>query len=178
MLQLVIPDLSFYDEDRCEFVYRKGATIQMEHSLVSVSKWEAKWHVPFLSTEEKTEEQMLDYYRCMTLTQNVDPEVYHNIVGATAKKVLAYIEDPMTATWFKDSGKGGRQIVTNELIYFWMTTFGIPFECQKWHLNHLMTLIHVCSEKNAPPKKMGRHDAMAQNRALNAARRKQMHTRG
>lgn len=178
MLQLVVPNRSYYDEEREEFIYIKGATLQMEHSLVSVSKWESKWHKPFLSKEQKTPEQLRDYYRCMTLTQNVDPDVYFGIFGETEQKILKYIEDPMTATWFAENGSSSSKVVTNEVIYYWMTAFNIPFECQKWHLNRLLTLIHVCSEKSAPSKKMGRAETARRNQSLNAARRKAMNSKG
>jgi len=187
MLQLEIPDVpdsEYYDERIGEFVTRKGCkgqTIQLEHSLISVSKWESKWHKPFLSNKEKTEKETIDYIRCMTLTQNVRPELYDNITYAQLKKVTDYIDDPMTATTFRDNKKGGpsrRQIITAEIIYYWMVSLDIPFECQKWHLNRLLTLIRVCNEKEMPSKKMGKKDIMKSNAALNAARRAKMGSRG
>ena len=116
----------------------------------------------------------------MTLTQNVDDHVYNLLTIDNIKKVNEYISAPMTATTFSDSNKksGGNEIITSELIYYWMISLNIPFECQKWHLNKLFTLIKVCSIKNQPPKKMSKKDIMSRNAALNAARRKQMNTKG
>lgn len=176
---ITIPEQElFIPPDR--FVYTKETTIKIEHSLVSIAKWEAKWHVPFLDENtEKTNEMMIDYIRCMTISQNVDPEVFRFLPAEVIKEVNDYIDDPMTATWFKETrGKGRGEVVTNELIYYWMIAQNIPLECEKWHFNHLMTLIRVCSEKNAPQKKMSRRDIYSQNKALNAARRKATGSKG
>jgi len=168
----------FVPPDR--FVYTKETTIKIEHSLVAIAKWEAKWHVPFLDAgTEKTNEMMIDYIRCMTISQNVDPSVYDNIPSSVLLEINEYIDDPMTATWFKDTKKSSKgEIVTNELVYYWMIAQNIPMECAKWHFNHLMTLIRVCSEKNAPQKKMSKKDILSQNKALNAARRKASGSKG
>ena len=169
-----------WDDEKQEFVEPKTQTLQLEHSLVSLSKWESKWHKPFYSKKELTAEELLDYIRCMTLTKNVDPDVYNHLTEKNVKEVKDYIEDPMTATTFskEDKGHGNGETVTSELIYYWMIASNIPFECQKWHLNRLITLIRVCGVKNAPPKKRSKRDIMSRNAALNAARRKQMNTKG
>lgn len=173
MLTITIPATEEYDDAREEFISTEEQTLTLEHSLVSISKWESKWHKPFLSKDEKTREETIDYIRCMTLTKNVDPNVYYALTSDNIKEINDYIEDPMTATWFSDKHKGpkSREIITSELIYYWMTALQIPFECQKWHINRLMTLIQICSIKSQPPKKMGKKEAMSQQRALNAARR-------
>ena len=180
MLQITIPAREYYDERKEVFVESKAQTLQLEHSLVSLSKWESKWCKPFLSTKELTTEESIDYIKCMTLTQNVKPEIYNNLTEENMKQVRDYIEAPMTATTFSkdDSARGGREIVTAELIYYWMITLNIPQEYQKWHLNRLMTLIRVCNIKNSPPKKMSTREIMQRNHALNAARRKQYNSRG
>ena len=180
MLRITIPAIEKWDESKQEFVCNKEQTLQLEHSLVSLSKWESKWWRPFLSKEALTEEQTIDYIRCMTLTQNVPPEVYDNITYDIIEIVRKYIESPMTATSFSEESRrgGGREIITAELIYYWMIALQIPFECQKWHLNRLLTLVRVCNIKNAPPKKMGKSALMNRNRALNVARRKQLNSRG
>lgn len=181
MLKITIPKTEAFDERTNEFIYTKEQTLALEHSLVSISKWESKWHKPYLSKQKKTFEETIDYLRCMTLTQNVDPQVYYCIPESEMRKVAAYIEDPMTATWFSDDeemkGRQGR-IVTNELLYYWMTAYGIPFECQKWHLNRLITLIRVCNEENKPKKKMNKNQILARNAKLNKARKAALHTRG
>jgi hypothetical protein len=180
MLQITVPSIELWDERREEFVYREEKTLQLEHSLVSISKWESKWHKPFLLKEDKTNEEILDYIQCMTITQNVKPEVYTRLSADNVNEIKRYIEDPMTATTFSkdESNRGSREIVTSELIYYWMTVLGIPSEYQKWHLNRLLTLIRVCNIKNAPPKKRSKKEIMSRNAALNAARRKQYNTRG
>ena len=181
MLQVVIPGIELYDEESQEFISTKEQTLQLEHSLVSLSKWESKWCKPFLSKDIKTREETIDYIRCMTITQNVDPNVYKFIPDEKIEEINKYIDAPMTATWFSEDkgGKGGgRETITNELIYYWMISLNIPFDCQKWHLNRLLTLVRVCNVKNQPPKKMSRRDVMSRNAALNAARRKQLNTKG
>jgi hypothetical protein len=180
MLQITIPAVELWDERKQEFVTTKEQTLQLEHSLVSISKWESKWCKPFLSKQEKTFEETLDYIKCMTITQNVDPEVYNYLTNENIEEINMYIEDPMTATYFSDDKtvKPNREQITAELIYYWMIALNIPFECQKWHLNRLLTLIKVCNIKNQPPKKRSRKEIMSRNAALNAARRKQLNTKG
>lgn len=180
MLQITIPASDGFDENTNEFITFDEVTIQLEHSLISLSKWEAKWHKAFLSKNDKTAEEVLDYVRCMTLTKNVDPSVYSRLTPENLEAVNNYISEPMTATVIrKNRSQGGsRDVVTSELIYYWMITLNIPIEFQKWHLNRLLTLIEVCTIKSQPAKKMGRGEIMRQNAALNAARRKKHHTRG
>ena len=181
MLKITIPKTEMFDEKKNEFVYTKGQTLALEHSLVSISKWEAKWHKPYLSKTPKTREEVLDYIRCMTLTQNVDPAVYNCIPRSELEKIDEYIKDPMTATWFSNEenmkGRQGR-IVTSELLYYWMTAYQIPFECQKWHLNRLITLIRVCDEENKPKKKLSKNQLLARNAKLNKARRAALRSKG
>lgn len=180
MLQIVIPAKEYWDERKQEFVDIKEQTLQLEHSLVSLQKWESKWHKPFLSKEVKTYEETIDYIRCMTLTQNVKPEIYYGLTKDNLDAINKYIEDPMTATTFTDDKKNkpNRDIITAELIYYWMIALEIPSEYKKWHLNSLLTLIRVCNIKNQPSKKMSKKDIMSRNAALNAARRKQLNTNG
>lgn len=181
MLRITIPATELWDEGKEEFVYTKEQTLQLEHSLVSLSKWESKWHKAFLTKREKTYEEVLDYIKCMTLTQNVKPEVYQALTKENIDEVLAYIEDPMTATHFstpQGSGSINGEQTTAELLYYYMIASGVPFECQKWHLNRLITLIRVCSVKSAPPKKMGRGERLSQQARLNAERRQRLNTKG
>lgn len=173
MLSITIPPHEYYDEIHNTFGSTKETTLQLEHSLVSLSKWESKWKKPFLSKEKKTAEECLDYIRCMTITQNVDPAVYMGITSQIIERVNNYIEDSMTATWFRkdESGRPSREVITSEVIYYWMVAQNIPFECQKWHLNRLLTLIRVCNVKNSPSKKMDKQAIMERNKALNASRK-------
>ena len=179
MLVITIPSVELFDETTNEFIERKEQTLQLEHSLVSLSKWESKWEKPFLTQKSKTREESLDYIRCMTLTQNVSPDVYYGINDTLMQQVSDYIEAPMTATILPNNDKvTSREIVTAEIIYYRMVALTIPFECQKWHLNRLLTLINVCSIKNDPGKKMSEQEILRTNAELNAARRKVMNTRG
>lgn len=183
MLKVKIPEQEFFNEETQRFMYIKGAELQLEHSLISLAKWESKWHVPFLGKSDKTEEELQDYIRCMTLNKNVDQEVYRYIPPSILKEIFDYIEDPMTATWFSttDSQSGGvrkRETITAEIIYYWMVTLGIPVQFEKWHLNRLLTLIRVVNAKNTPSKKMSKKDIYANNHKLNMARRAKHRSRG
>lgn len=178
---ITIPEQELFDNKTNTFYTIKKTTLKIEHSLVAIAKWESKWHVAFLDDKvEKTDEMIIDYVKCMTITQNVDPLVYYHIPQDVLKEINDYIGDPMTATTFNNinKGPGTGEFVTNELVYYWMIASNIPLECEKWHFNRLMTLIRVCSEKNQPSKKMNRRDMYNQNRALNEARKRAMHTRG
>ena len=178
MLSLEIPERELWDERTETFVYAIGGTLRLEHSLLALSKWESRWKKPFLSTE-KTREEMRDYVRCMTLNR-ADPTTYHALTDAMYRRIAAYIDDPMTATTFSGTAGGlrGGGIQTAETIYWQMVQFGVPFTCERWHLNKLLTLLRVCGEKNAPTQKMGRAEQARYNSALNASRRKAMRSRG
>lgn len=181
MLNITIPAIDGWDDDKQEFVdIKPSRTLSLEHSLISLSKWESKWCKPFISTKDKTQEEIIDYIKCMTLTQNVADDVYNRLSFENIKQINEYINAPMTATrFFNDKNvKTSREQITSEIIYYWMITLNIPFECQKWHLNRLLTLIRVCNIKNQPPKKMNRREILSRNAALNAARRKQLNTKG
>ena len=181
MLQITVPAREYWNEKAEEFVNVKEQVLCLEHSLVSISKWEAKWHKPFIYTFNKAPsiEEVRDYVKCMTLTQNVDPNVYLSLTKENLEEVFKYIEDPMTATTIKETnGKRNRELITSELIYYWMTDSNIPFECQKWHLNRLLTLIRVCNIKRQPPKKKGKDEIIAEYKAENERRKKLWNTNG
>ncbi len=181
-LTVTIPANEFWDFRKEEFVNTADTIIHIEHSLAAIAKWEAHWRKPFLSNNALTGEELLDYIRCMTLEEDIDFNVYLALSQQNMEAIRAYLEEPMTATWFKEEkkGKGGRMgsASTAEIIYYYMVELGIPFECENWHFNRLMTLIRVCSEKQAVPKKMARKDIFAQNAALNAQRKARLGTRG
>lgn len=175
MLTVTIPAVNDgWDPVRREFIQTKETTLQLEHSLLSISKWESKWKKPFLSQtgEKKTYEESLDYYKCMTLTQNVPDDVYRAMPESVVNQINDYINDPYTATTITHYGKkqGKQETITAEIIYYWMVGNQIPFECQKWHLNKLLALIEVCSIKNNP-EKLSKKESMAQHKSINAARR-------
>lgn len=184
MLTVTIPSKEFFDNATGLFHYTKEKTIVLEHSLVSLSKWESKWGKPFNDGKPKTIEEIVDYIRCMTITQNVSNDTYDGITQEILEKVNSYIDEPMTATTFRSINKNdkqkkvGKDIITAEIIYYWMFSYNIPLECQKWHLNKLLTLIRVFNVKNTPQKKMSNKDAIKHNRALNNARKKKLGTRG
>lgn len=180
MLQITIPEQEYWNEKENTFITVKSTTLTLEHSLVSLSKWESKWCKPFLSKDPKTNEETLDYIRCMTLTQNVPSNVYDLLTNKNIQEIKSYIENPHTATviYENQNGHKSNETITSELIYYWMTALNIPWEAQKWHLNRLLTLIRVCNIKSAPPKKMSQKDLMSRNAALNAARRQRLHSKG
>lgn len=181
MLRIIIPLSSEgWDEEKQEFVQPEEQVLELEHSLISLSKWESKWCKSFLDNKGLTDEETLDYIKCMTLTDDVDDEAYNKLTKENITQINDYISAPMTATTFSNNkgGKSGREIITSELIYYWMIALNIPFECQYWHLNRLLTLVRVCNIKNQPPKKMGRREVMNYNAALNAQRRAELNTKG
>ena len=180
MLEIVVPGVELWNEATNEFILTKSQKLRLEHSLVSVSKWEAKWCKVFLNDREKPINEIMDYIACMTITQNVDPIVYKCLTNDNVNDVIKYIEAPMTATHFREKPNRPtiNEPVTSELIYYWMIAMQIPMECQKWHLNRLLALIRVCEIKNTPPKKMSKSEIMARNAALNAQRRAKNNSRG
>ncbi|WP_407450008.1 hypothetical protein [Fibrobacter sp.] len=181
MLQIAIPlGAEMWDAAKEEFVQPETKLLQLEHSLVSLSVWESKWCKPFLTKDKKTPEEFLDYVKCMTLTPNVDPGLYDKLTPENVNEINKYIEAPMTATTISKHGPGGNsgEIVTSEVIYYWMVTLGIPSKYETWHLNRLMTLIQVCNIKNQPTKRMSQRDIASRYAALNAARRQRLNSRG
>lgn len=179
MLTITIPALEFFNERTQEFEKTDETTIELEHSLASLSKWESKWEKPFLSPHEKTTEETLSYIKDMTITPDIPPEAYERLSIENLNAVNKYIDAKMSATWFSDQpDKGRKEVVTAEIIYYWMIAQQIPFECQYWHLNRLLTLVKVVNQKNSPPKKMSRQEVVARQRALNEQRKAQLNTKG
>lgn len=178
-LTITIPKFELFNDQTNEFINVKEHSLVLEHSLVSISKWEAKWNKPFLSKTPMSHAESVDYIRCMTMTQNIDPNVYLGVTNKIIDQVAAYIDSPMTATTFRadNQSRKSSKIVTSEVIYYWMIALNIPFECQRWHLNRLLTLIKVCNAESSP-KKMSQKDIYKQNKALNAARKKKLNTKG
>lgn len=179
-LPITLQSSELYDSHSGEFISIKEKTIVLEHSLLSISKWEATWHKPFFSPNKKTEEEFRDYLRCMTLTPNVEPKDYYGLSANQLETITKYMEDEQTGTTFHNQDRRkSREVMTNEVIYYLMSEFGIPFEpCQKWHINHLMSLINVCAIKSQPGKKMPMGDMLKQRRSLNSMRRGRYRTHG
>lgn len=178
MLDIYVPEKEGFDDETSTYLTYGGMYLRLEHSLVSIAKWESLHEVPFLGTKMSPTQQ-LDYIRCMTITQNVNPLVYYALTEDNIKEIDNYINKPHTATIISSSGKrGSKEVVTAEIVYYWMITLNIPTEYQKWHFNRLMTLISVCSAKNAPTKKMSKREIAERNRALNEARKAKYKTKG
>lgn len=182
MLQLVIPGGEFWDESKEEFLISKGAKLKLEHSLISISHWEMKWHESYFDSK-KTDEMALDYIRCMVLNKEYDLDVLKFLTQKNLSDIYKYMSDSMTASTIGRIESGNNKYknrkVTSELIYYWMIEFGIPFECEKWHINRLIMLIRVCSEENRPKdKKKNQQSLAAEYRAMNAARKAKYHTTG
>lgn len=179
MLKLIIPETELFDDRTGEFINIDRTVLTLEHSLISISKWESNWELPFINTTHKTIEQTIDYVKCMTITPNINPNVYRCLTDAHIKTVDEYIAKSMTATTFSDKNKGGRnKKITSEEIYYQMIELGIPVEFEKWHLNRLLTLIHVCTSYKTPSKRRSTSDIIRDHKAINAANRKRFNSKG
>lgn len=180
MIKIHVPGVESFDDETEKFVEVGGYDLEFEHSLVSLSKWESKYEKAFISKDNKTSEEIFDYAEMMCTTPNPPPDFIHNMTDENFKELVAYIDSKQTATVVRNmSGqRASSEVTTSELIYYWMVSLQIPFECQHWHLNRLITLIKVCSAKNTPPKKMSHNEIAARNRELNAQRKAQYKTTG
>lgn len=180
MLTLIIGD-EYFDEENQTFEIVASAELQLEHSLLSLSKWESKTQKPFLSNAGMTPDELLLYIEAMIISPNYDPAVINRLSDDNMKAINAYIESSESATTFGKSmpeSRANAEVVTSELIYYWMVLFQIPFECQTWHLNRLFTLIRICNLKNSKPKKVSPQQMAAERHALNEQRKAQFNTRG
>ena len=179
MLQITLPATRFFNESTEEYVMLDPVTLKLEHSLISIQRWESKWHKSYLSSTDLTREEKTDYLRCMSLDPNIDPKVFERLTKDDIMALKKYMTDPMTGTTFsKNNERPQHKIITAEIIYYWMTTYNIPFECAKWHINQLMTLIRVCSIKNSPKGKTNTREAAQSRAALNKARRARLGSSG
>jgi len=178
MLVIEIPKQEVFLDEKQEFSHVGPFKIQLEHSLLSISKWESEWCKPFLTADKKTEKENLDYIRCMGVSQHIDDNVLSLLTEKDVMTIAEYMQSKKSATTFTMSGSSNREVVTSELIYYWMTMFNIPFECQKWHIDRLLTLIRICNVKSAPGKKMSKAEILQRNKTINAQRKKMYNTSG
>ena len=181
MLRITVLGDEYFDEETQEFLTQGDIVLELEHSLVSLSKWESIYEKPFLGKDSKTEEEILGYIRAMILTEDYPEDIFNRFSQENLNDITKYIEAKRTATWFTDlqnTKTPSREVVTSELVYYWMIALNIPFDCENWHLNRLLTLIKVCNAKNAKPKKMSKSEMAARNREINAQRKAQMGTKG
>ena len=176
MLTLTVEEKELFNERTGEFVTIPKTELHLEHSLISLSRWESKWKKPFLNLENPTPDEMIDYICCMSTDKTISREVASNLSADDFIKLRAYISDPRTATTVTDrrpTKRGGkREVYTSELLYYYMIYYGIPFSCEKWHLNRLLMLIRVCGVKGGTTnQEMTMSEIFAQNTQLNKARR-------
>lgn len=180
MLKITVLGDEFFDEKKQEFTTKGDVVLELEHSLVSLSKWESKFEKPFLGQGEKTDEEVLGYVEAMIVSEDFPPDILSKLSPKNLEEINAYINAKMSATWFTElpGAPKSREIITSELIYYWMFSLSIPKECEYWHLNRLITLIRVFDAKNQKPKPMNKAEAAAQRRELNRQRREQMKSKG
>lgn len=180
MLTVIVPGVDSFDEATEMFISSPEVTLELEHSLVSLSKWESLWEKPFLGRTAKTDEETLSYIEMMCRTPDVPPDVFHRLPQSVIQQINTYLNAKMTATWFYDdpNKKSNNEVITAEVLYSWMVQFGIPIDCDTWHLSRLLTLIRVRGEQMSPPKKMTQREILARNRRLNEQRRQQYQTAG
>lgn len=184
MIQLEIEGSEFFNETKQEFYYTNPCVVMLEHSLLSVAKWESKWKKPFLSSRKDdvlTNAALYDYFRCMEVEPCIESMWPVSLSPSQYQKLLKYIDEEQTATKFYSYKKDktlSRQTITSELIYYWMASLNIPFECERWHLSRLLTLIHIASVKGQTGKKMTQKETMQMYAELNEKRKRQYNTRG
>lgn len=179
MLKLTVLGTETFNDVTSEFGSEGDVVLELEHSLVSLSKWEAEFEKPFLTNDQKTAVEILAYIKAMCLDPDIPESVFEKLSGENFREINSYIDAKMTATWFNENRSApSREVVTSELIYYWMTVYTIPFSCETWHLNRLFTLIRICNIKHDKPKTMSRSDQAAEQRRLNNERKNRFNSTG
>lgn len=180
MLRIVLEPQELFNEENQTFETLEGVVLDLEHSLVSVSKWESKYQKPFLAAGKKTNEELYGYIQAMIMTPDVSPDVLARCSKTVISQIQSYIDSSQTATSFgtMPERRGSGEVITSELIYYWMLAFNIPFECEHWHLNRLFALIRICNIKNSKPKKMSRRELAERNAEINRQRKEKLKTTG
>lgn len=180
MIRIVIEGIEVFNDEDQTFDTIDGAVLDLEHSLISLSKWESKHQKPFLSSGERTREEVFDYLKAMIVTPNVDPDVLNHCSPEDLESIQKYIDSTQSATTFgtMPERRGPGEVITSELIYYWMVAYSIPSEYQYWHLNRLFALIRICNIKNSKPTKVSRTEIAKRNREINEQRKAQYNTSG
>lgn len=180
MLKIIVPSMDLFNEEDNTFTTVPETIIELEHSLLAMSKWESKFQVPFLGSSPKTNQEMLEYVRLMIVTPNYPENILSRLTSENYDSIKEYIESSQSATTFsnRSKAKGKPEIITSELIYYWMVAFTIPFECESWNLNRLFALIRICDIKNSKPKPMTQRELAERNRSINEQRKAKLGTRG
>ena len=180
MLEIITKEDEFYQPNINKFIQIPSCTLTLEHSLISLAKWESRWQIPYFDNNKKTTAQDLDYIRCMVIGNVKNEHVFETLSVEDIIRIKEYIASPMTATTFQKKSRGNsrKEIMTAEVIYAHMFAHNIPIECQKWHLNRLLTLLRVCDLQNAPKEKMSKKQTALWNAQQNEARRAKYNTRG
>lgn len=182
MLKIIIAGEESFDEENQMFVFLdEPVCLVLEHSLLSLSKWESEFEKPFLSADQKTPEETNAYIKAMILTPDYPEDIILKLTKKNQTEINDYIGSNYSATTFgkAQAVKRGRpEVITSELIYYWMVSYNVPFECEEWHLNRLFNLLQVCNIKNSKQKKMPKREAAAMQRDLNAKRKAELGTSG
>lgn len=183
MLRLTLPSTDFWDPRKEEYVQIGGYEVDLEYSLFTIARWESKWKKPFITSLPKfTRKDEIEWYKAMCMTEGIPDEAWMVMTPKIRQDIYDYVTDPMSATTINHRGPktpgGPKTIMTAELVYYYMVTLGVPFECEHWHFNRLMKLVDVCFVKNSPPKKMGKQEAAQMYRELNARNRAKYNSRG
>lgn len=180
MLTITVLGEEHFNEETQEFSTEGDFVLELEHSLVALSKWESIYEKPFLDAGIKTTEEVLGYIKAMVLTLNVPPEVFSKLSKENYEQINTYIDSKRSATWFAETPNApqSREVITSELVYYWMIALTVPMECENWHLNRLFSLLKICNIKNGKPKKMSKSELAQRNSSLNAQRKAQLGTTG
>jgi hypothetical protein len=180
MLLILVGEEEMFNDETQEFIQVEQFSLELEHSLASLSKWESKFEKPFLGNSPHTKKETFEYLKMMVVTENVPSEIFERLSRDNLESINEYIDSKQSATIFNEmpNRKSSREIITSELIYYWMVAFTIPFECEHWHLNRLFALIRICGIKNSKDQKMPKDKIARQYRDLNEQRKAKLNTRG
>lgn len=177
-----------FDEETNTFLHPVGKKLHLEHSLLSISKWEAEWEIPFLNTD-KTSEQSLSYIKCCVLDDDFDELLLNTLSDKNILDFNAYLSKGMTAKKIidlrsslsqkrKSRRPASQKALTSEDIYYSMIQFHVWKECEEWPLQRLLSLLQLCSLKSNSTGEMSKSDQAKFYREENARRKAKYHTNG